>query len=32
VALQAAAELSDALANELREHMNNKIGVQPSDS
>jgi hypothetical protein len=31
VALQAAAELSEALGNELREHMNNKIGVQPSD-
>ncbi len=32
VALQEAAELSEALGNELREHMNNKIGVQPSDS
>jgi hypothetical protein len=31
IALQAAAELSDALAKELYEHMNDKIGVQSDD-
>lgn len=31
IALQAAAELSDTLANELYEHMNDMVGSQPED-